>query len=181
MQLFTLLHLISIFSALILLLSQSEIEVPHSSTPLFYSSSQGGLVFTGGIVGFIFSRNPATLSNGVLLEDLSSESGQFMNRVFQLGGPGKQWFQSHQHMKNVSLGEIYGELVSHSSLCLESSLDEMYGELVALSILCLARFSLTLRRMLHLILALNRRTSHIKCLDATKTHISAHNAKINIS
>ncbi|KAH0682351.1 hypothetical protein KY290_020941 [Solanum tuberosum] len=26
----------------------------------------GGLVFTGGIVGFIFSRNPATLSNGVL-------------------------------------------------------------------------------------------------------------------
>lgn len=26
----------------------------------------GSLVFTGGIVGFIFSRNPATLSNGVL-------------------------------------------------------------------------------------------------------------------
>ncbi|OIT33230.1 PREDICTED: protein FATTY ACID EXPORT 1, chloroplastic-like [Nicotiana attenuata] len=26
----------------------------------------GGLVFTGGIVGFIFSRNPSTLSNGVL-------------------------------------------------------------------------------------------------------------------
>ncbi|PHU16697.1 Protein FATTY ACID EXPORT 1, chloroplastic [Capsicum chinense] len=26
----------------------------------------GGLVFTGGIVGLIFSRNPATLSNGVL-------------------------------------------------------------------------------------------------------------------
>ncbi|PHT54587.1 Protein FATTY ACID EXPORT 1, chloroplastic [Capsicum baccatum] len=26
----------------------------------------GGLVFTGGIVGFIFSRNPATLGNGVL-------------------------------------------------------------------------------------------------------------------
>ncbi|XP_015169220.1 protein FATTY ACID EXPORT 1, chloroplastic [Solanum tuberosum] len=26
----------------------------------------GGLVFSGGIVGFIFSRNPATLSNGVL-------------------------------------------------------------------------------------------------------------------
>ncbi|XP_055802565.1 protein FATTY ACID EXPORT 1, chloroplastic-like isoform X3 [Solanum dulcamara] len=26
----------------------------------------GGLVFTGGIVGFIFSRNPVTLSNGVL-------------------------------------------------------------------------------------------------------------------
>nr|XP_009767660.1 PREDICTED: uncharacterized protein LOC104218775 isoform X2 [Nicotiana sylvestris] len=26
----------------------------------------GGLVFTGGIVGFIFSRSPSTLSNGVL-------------------------------------------------------------------------------------------------------------------
>lgn len=27
---------------------------------------RGGLIFTGGIVGFIFSRNPATLSNGIL-------------------------------------------------------------------------------------------------------------------
>ncbi|CAN4109153.1 unnamed protein product [Withania somnifera] len=26
----------------------------------------GGLVFTGGLIGFIFSRNPATLSSGVL-------------------------------------------------------------------------------------------------------------------
>ncbi|KAH0678724.1 hypothetical protein KY284_019809 [Solanum tuberosum] len=38
--------------------------VPDITNPSFLC--QGGLVFTGGIVGFIFSRNPATLSNGVL-------------------------------------------------------------------------------------------------------------------
>ncbi|XP_060184246.1 protein FATTY ACID EXPORT 1, chloroplastic-like isoform X4 [Lycium barbarum] len=62
----------------------------------------GGLVFTGGIVGFIFSRNPATLSNGVLFGGALLAFSAISLRVWRQGKSSLPFIIGQSDKKSVS-------------------------------------------------------------------------------
>ncbi|XP_060184245.1 protein FATTY ACID EXPORT 1, chloroplastic-like isoform X3 [Lycium barbarum] len=104
----------------------------------------GGLVFTGGIVGFIFSRNPATLSNGVLFGGALLAFSAISLRVwrqgksslpFIIGQSGKEGeegkYVSHPSFEDLLFGcyspnssQTISRLISHSLLATFVEADE---------------------------------------------------------